>query len=73
MRSSSSKNRYCYVTAQVFRSQKSEVRMRDPSKKFEDLVVWRKAHQFVSEPTQLIEEVSKLLEAYMRLNLNSDS
>jgi len=47
--------------------------MRDPSKKFEDLVVWRKAHQFVSEPTQLIEEVSKLLEAYMRLNLNSDS
>jgi four helix bundle protein len=121
--------------------------MRDPSKKFEDLVVWRKAHQFVfavyrlsqsfprseiyglssqfrrsavsiaaniaegfkkrgiadklrflniaqgslgesryylilvhdlaygdvSEPTRLIEEVSKLLEAYMRAILNSDS
>jgi hypothetical protein len=36
---------YClFVTThtQVFRSQNSGVRMRDPSKKFEDWVVWRK-------------------------------
>ena len=41
--------------------------MRDPAKRFEDLVVWQKAHQFV------LAEVSKLLEAYSQAILNSDS
>ncbi|MFZ3048267.1 MAG: hypothetical protein WA151_20325 [Desulfatirhabdiaceae bacterium] len=51
--------------------------MKDPLKKFEDLVVWRKAHSVcaccLSLDAPLIEEVSKLLEADMRAILNSDS
>ncbi len=35
------------VTTQVVRSQNSGVRMREPAKTFEDLVVWQRAHQFV--------------------------
>ncbi|MFZ3044604.1 MAG: hypothetical protein WA151_01715 [Desulfatirhabdiaceae bacterium] len=51
--------------------------MRNPSKKFEDWWFGGKpisdlAYGDVSEPTQLIEEVSKLMEAYMRAILNSD-
>jgi len=41
--------------------------MREPAKKFEDLVVWQKAHQ------SLLSEFSKLLEAYSKAILNSDS
>ena len=53
------------VTAQEpeFRSQEPGVRMRTPAATFEDVVVWRKAH----------EEVSKLLEAYSRSILDSGS
>ncbi len=63
--------------------------MRIPAKRFEELVVWQKAHQFVleiylilandleygdvSNLNLLIEEVSKLLEAYSHAILNSDS
>ncbi|MFZ3047760.1 MAG: four helix bundle protein [Desulfatirhabdiaceae bacterium] len=32
--------------------------MRDPSKKFEDLVVWRKAHQFVLAVYRLTQSFS---------------
>jgi hypothetical protein len=45
--------------------------MRTPSKTFEDLVVWQKAHQ-LGLGTVLV-EVSKLLEAYSHAILNSDS
>ena len=61
--------------------------MRTPATRFEDLVVWQKAHQFVlaasprfhrieygdvPELIQLLEEVSKLLEVYSRAILNYD-
>ena len=35
------------VTGEVVRSQNSGVRMEDPAKTFEDLIVWQKARQFV--------------------------
>ena len=57
-----------------------------PATRFEDLVVWQKAHQFVlaayrwsrtfprPETNGLsLEEVSKLLDAYSQAILNSDS
>ena len=46
-----------------------------PAARFEDLVVWQKAHQFVLAVYRvkyLLEEVSKLLEAYSHAILNSD-
>ena len=58
------------VTAQEpeFRSQESGVRMRTPAATFEDL-----GYGDVSELMQLLEEVSKLLEAYSRSILDSGS
>ena len=35
------------MTEQVVRIQNSGVRMRTPATRFEDLVMWQKAHQFV--------------------------
>ncbi|MFZ3048661.1 MAG: four helix bundle protein [Desulfatirhabdiaceae bacterium] len=46
--------------------------MRDPSKKFEDLVVWRKAHQFLLAVYRLTQSFPKILEAYMRAILTSE-
>jgi len=40
--------------------------MREPAKKFEDLVAWQKAHQ------SLLSEVSKLLKAYSKAILDSE-
>jgi four helix bundle protein len=34
-------------TTQAARSQESEIRMKAPATRFEDLLVWQKAHQFV--------------------------
>jgi hypothetical protein len=48
------------VTAQGLRSQKLEVRMKEPPKKYEEWVVWQKSHQFV-------------LAAYSKAILNSGS
>ncbi|MFZ3046222.1 MAG: four helix bundle protein [Desulfatirhabdiaceae bacterium] len=45
--------------------------MRNPSKKFEDLEVWRKAHPFVLAVYRLTQSFPKLPEAYMRAILNS--
>jgi len=60
--------------------------MRMPVTRFENLVVWQKAHEFVLAACRLfrifpraetygllLEEVSNLWEAYSRAILNSDS
>jgi hypothetical protein len=73
------------VTAQVARSQNPEVKMRMPSTRSENSVVWQKARQSVlaayrwwrtfhrSETYGLsLEEASKRLDAYSQAILNSD-
>jgi len=59
-----------FVTAQEpeFRSQEPGLRMRTPAATFEDL-----GYGDVSEFMQLLEEVSRLLEAYSRSILDSGS
>jgi hypothetical protein len=44
--------RTLFVTTQVARSQNSEARMKTPATRFEDLVVWQNAHQFVLQPVR---------------------
>jgi hypothetical protein len=46
--------------------------MREPAKTFEDLLVKDLGYGDISETILLLQEVSKLLEAYSRGILNSD-
>jgi len=54
--------------------------MKKASKTFQDLIVWQKAHQFVlgtysltKKLNLLLQEVSKLLNAYRQAILDSES
>jgi hypothetical protein len=52
--------------------------MREPTKRFQDLVVWQKAHQEdlgygeCNELQSILTEVSKLLEAYSQAILTTE-